>query len=88
MTVGRGADAAITREGFADLTTGRQLRTVMRFAHTGEILGVAGQTIAGGATAAAVVLAGTGLLLSLRRFTAWVGRRGTAVSATPRRSAA
>ena len=29
------------------LTTGRRIRNVMRFAHTGEVLGLAGQTVAG-----------------------------------------
>ena len=48
---------------------------ILRFAHTGEVLGLPGQTIAGIASAGAVVLVYTGLALALRRFVAW-RRRG------------
>jgi uncharacterized iron-regulated membrane protein len=46
----------------------------MRFAHTGEVLGIAGQTIAGLVSAGAVVMVWTGLALTWRRFRSWVGR--------------
>ena len=49
---------------------------ILRFAHTGEVLGLPGQTIAGIASAGAVVLVYTGLALALRRFVAWRRRRG------------
>ena len=52
------------------------MRTILRFAHTGEVLGLPGQTIAGIASAGGVVLVYTGLALSLRRFVAWRRRRG------------
>ena len=51
------------------------LRAILRFAHTGEVLGVAGQTIAGIVTLGAVFLVYTGLALSLRRFLKWTRRR-------------
>jgi hypothetical protein len=47
----------------------------MRFAHTGEVLGIPGQTVAGLVSAGAVVLVWTGIALTLRRFAAWIKRR-------------
>jgi hypothetical protein len=44
----------------------------MRFAHTGEVLGLAGQTIAGMATAGGTVLVYTGIALAFRRLRAWL----------------
>jgi uncharacterized iron-regulated membrane protein len=69
------AGRIVARETFADQTLGRQIRSVLRFAHTGEVLGIAGQTIAGLASAGAVVMVWTGLALTWRRFRAWVARR-------------
>ena len=63
-------------ETFSSNTLGRRVRTVLRFAHTGEVLGLPGQTIAGIASAGGTVLVYTGLALSLRRFIAWRQRRG------------
>jgi uncharacterized iron-regulated membrane protein len=60
---------------FSKGTPGRQLRTVLRFAHTGEVLGIPGQTIAGLATTGAVVLVWTGIALALRRLFAWRRRK-------------
>jgi len=62
-------------ETFADQGPGRRLRSLMRFAHTGEVLGLAGQTVAGLASAGAVVLVWTGIALALRRGRAWLARR-------------
>ena len=65
---------------FDSLTTGRQLRNIMRFTHTGEVLGFWGQTLAGIVSLGASVLVVTGLLLSLRRLLAW-RRRGARAEA-------
>ena len=62
-------------ESFGDLTLGRRIRNTMRFAHTGEVLGIPGQTVAGIVSAGGALLAWTGLALALRRFRAWIGRR-------------
>jgi uncharacterized iron-regulated membrane protein len=62
-------------ESFGDLTLGRRIRNTMRFAHTGEVLGITGQTVAGIVSAAGAVLAWTGLALAWRRFRSWIGRR-------------
>jgi uncharacterized iron-regulated membrane protein len=66
----------ITRyETFSDLTLGRRIRNTMRFAHTGEVLGIPGQTVAGVVSAGGAVLVWTGLALAWRRLRAWMGRR-------------
>jgi uncharacterized iron-regulated membrane protein len=65
----------IRYESFGDLTLGRRIRNTMRFAHTGEVLGIPGQTVAGIVSAGGAVLAWTGLALVVRRFRAWIGRR-------------
>jgi uncharacterized iron-regulated membrane protein len=56
------AGAVLKEETFADASTGRQMRSILRFAHTGEVLGVVGQTIAGIVSLAAVLLVWTGLI--------------------------
>jgi uncharacterized iron-regulated membrane protein len=76
LTLNRATGAVVSFEAFSDQSLGRRLRRISRFAHTGEVLGVPGQTIAGLATAGAVVLVWTGIALTLRRFRAWVARRG------------
>ncbi len=66
----------VTRhETFSDLTLGRRVRNTMRFAHTGEVLGIPGQTVAGIVSAGGAVLVWTGLALAWRRFRSWMGRR-------------
>jgi len=74
VTVNRASAAIEKREAFDDLTPGRRLRSWLRFAHTGEIYGLPGQTVAGLVSAGAVVLVYTGLALAFRRFTAWLVR--------------
>jgi uncharacterized iron-regulated membrane protein len=56
---------------FSDQSLGRRTRSILRFTHTGEVLGFWGQTIAGLVSLGAVVLVYTGLALSLRRLLAW-----------------
>jgi uncharacterized iron-regulated membrane protein len=75
LTLNRATGEVVSFEAFADQSLGRRLRSISRFAHTGEVLGLPGQTIAGLATAGAVVLVWTGIALSLRRLRAWVARR-------------
>jgi hypothetical protein len=62
-------------ERFADVSRGIRWRIFMRFAHTGEVLGIVGQTIAGIASLGACVLAYTGAALSWRRWRNWRRRR-------------
>jgi len=65
-------------ETFESQSLGRRMRTIFRFAHTGEILGIVGQTIAGLVSLGSLVLAWTGLALSWRRLRAWQKRRALA----------
>jgi uncharacterized iron-regulated membrane protein len=75
LTLDHATGEAVTYEAFSDLSPGRRVRTVMRFAHTGEVLGIPGQTVAGLVTAGGAVLVWTGLALALRRLIAWRRRR-------------
>ena len=75
LTLDRATGAVVKWETFASNSPGRRVRTMLRFAHTGEVLGLPGQTIAGIASAGGAVLVYTGLALSLRRFVAWRRRR-------------
>jgi uncharacterized iron-regulated membrane protein len=77
LTIDPATDAA-GWEDFRDATAGRRARTILRFAHTGEIGGLAGQTVAGLASAAGAVLVYSGLALSVRRLAAWRRRRALA----------
>ncbi|MCI4665066.1 MAG: PepSY domain-containing protein [Neomegalonema sp.] len=53
---------------FSALSPGRQARIVIRFLHTGEVLGFWGQTVAGLASLAACFLVWTGIALAWRRL--------------------
>jgi uncharacterized iron-regulated membrane protein len=64
----RATGEVLKREGNADQSAGQRLRGWLRFAHTGEVYGFVGQTIAGLASLGAAVLVWTGLALSWRRF--------------------
>ena len=59
----------VKNEGFETQTTGRKVRTFVRWVHTGEALGWFGQALMGLASLAAVILVWTGFALSWRRFT-------------------
>lgn len=75
VTIDRASAAIQKRESFDDLGPGRRLRSWLRFAHTGEIYGLPGQTIAGLVSAGGAVLVYSGIALALRRGWAWMRRR-------------
>jgi uncharacterized iron-regulated membrane protein len=56
---------------FSSQSAGRQARSWVRFLHTGEALGLIGQTVAGLASLAGVLMVWTGFTLAIRRFLAW-----------------
>jgi uncharacterized iron-regulated membrane protein len=62
-------------EPFSSLPAGRQARSWVRYLHTGEALGIVGQTVAGLACLAAAVMVWTGLALVLRRLHRFTTRR-------------
>ena len=71
LTVDRVSGAVVKAETFDDLGAGRRARSWLRFAHTGEYYGLAGQTIAGVVSAGGAVLVYTGVALALRRWWTW-----------------
>jgi uncharacterized iron-regulated membrane protein len=75
LTLDRASGSVVSYEDFSTLSTGRRIRNVMRFAHTGEVLGIPGQTVAGLVSLGGGVLVWTGIALALRRFSAWRARR-------------
>jgi len=84
LTLDRATGEIRLWEPFSSYTTGRKLRSILRFAHTGEVAGIIGQTIAGVASAGSAVLVWTGIALAWRRFRAWQARRSRAsVQAAP-----
>lgn len=68
LTVSTSNAALVEWVPFTSLNMGRQIRTWLRWIHTGEAAGWFGQLIAGVASAGAVVLVWTGLSLAWRRF--------------------
>jgi uncharacterized iron-regulated membrane protein len=78
------ASAAVTKfQPFDSLSAGRRARNVLRFAHTGEVLGLTGQTLAGLVSLASVVLVYTGIALALRRAARALSRRREGSQPTP-----
>ena len=71
VTLNAATGAIESAAPFTSLTPGRRLRNVLRFSHTGEVLGIPGQTIAGLVSAGGAMLVYTGIALALRRFIAW-----------------
>jgi uncharacterized iron-regulated membrane protein len=60
---------------YGDLSRSRRVRAWVRYGHTGEVFGLAGQLLATLASLGGVFLVLTGLALSVRRFAAWRRRR-------------
>lgn len=75
LTLDRTSGEVTRWEPFSSYTRGRRLRSLLRFAHTGEVGGVVGQTIAGLASLGGAVLVWTGLALAWRRLRAWTAPR-------------
>src|SRR5690606_14576250 len=68
---------------FSSAPRAERVRSLMRYTHTGEAAGIAGQTIAGLVSAGALLLVWTGLSLALRRLRSWRNRRSRAVRPEP-----
>ena len=75
LTLDVSSGDVITWAPFTSQTAGRQARRWVRFLHTGEALGITGQTIAGLASFAAILMVWTGLALAIRRFLRWLARQ-------------
>ena len=71
LTVNRRTGEVERWEPYSGQSAGRRARTWLRFAHTGEVYGLVGQTVAGIVTAGGAVLVWTGIALALRRLFSW-----------------
>jgi hypothetical protein len=76
----RNTGAVLKATTFADGSLGQRLRAFVRFGHTGEWGGWAGQLIAAITSLAACVLVYTGLSLSIRRLIARLKRNRSSTS--------
>ncbi len=68
LAIDRTTYRVVRHDQFTDGSPGRRLRAMLRFLHTGQALGLAGQVVAGLGCVAALVLLYTGWALSYRRF--------------------
>lgn len=75
LTLDRATGEVVRWEPYSNNSLGRRMRSWLRFAHTGEVYGLTGQTIAALASAGGALLVYTGLSLALRRMFAWLSRR-------------
>ncbi|MEJ8566377.1 PepSY-associated TM helix domain-containing protein [Elongatibacter sediminis] len=75
VSLDRSDGQPLATEVFGDATPGRQARVMIRWLHTGELGGPAGQTLAGLACIAAILLVWTGLCMAWRRLVQPVLRR-------------
>ena len=64
----------VGRGGYPTFSRGLKIRRWLRFAHTGEVYGVIGQSIAGVVSLGVAVMVWTGLAMSWRRFFGSAGR--------------
>ncbi len=71
----RATGELIGRAGYPTFSRGFKMRRWLRFAHTGEVYGVIGQSIAGIVSLGVAVMVWTGLAMSWRRFFRSAGRR-------------
>ena len=83
LTLDRASGGVVRWEPASNNTAGRRLRSWLRFAHTGEVYGLMGQTVAGLVSLGGAFLVFTGLSLAWRRFYSWRGRRAASVEAQP-----
>jgi uncharacterized iron-regulated membrane protein len=83
LTLDRKTGEVTRWEPFSSYTTGRKLRSFLRFAHTGEVAGIVGQTVAGLASLGGAFLVWTGISLALRRLRSWLERRSGATVQSP-----
>jgi uncharacterized iron-regulated membrane protein len=82
LVLDRASGEVVRWEPFSTYTRGRQLRSILRFAHTGEVLGPVGQTIAGLVSTGGAFLVITGLALAIRRLLARISKRSRSRQST------
>jgi uncharacterized iron-regulated membrane protein len=75
LTLDAATGDVVTYAPFSSQTTGQKARSWIRFLHTGEALGLLGQTIAGLVSLTSVIMVWTGLALAWRRLVMPLFRR-------------
>jgi uncharacterized iron-regulated membrane protein len=75
LTLDGRTGADVRWEPYTTTSLGQKVRGWMRFAHTGELGGLAGEGVAGAASLGGGFLVYTGFALALRRLAAWRVRR-------------
>ncbi len=75
LTLDGRTGADVRWEPYVATSLGQKARGWLRFAHTGELGGLAGEAFAGAASAGGGFLVWTGVALALRRLSAWRARR-------------
>jgi uncharacterized iron-regulated membrane protein len=68
LTLDAASGAVMAWQPFESQTPGRRARSWVRFLHTGEALGIVGQTVAGLVSLTSVIMVWTGLALAYRRL--------------------
>ena len=83
LTLDAATGAVAAWAPFSSQTTGQQARSWIRFLHTGEALGIVGQTIAGLVSLTSILMVWTGLALAWRRLVQPLYRRKPATTPSP-----
>jgi uncharacterized iron-regulated membrane protein len=83
LTLDAATGAVASYAPFSSQSAGQKARSWIRFLHTGEALGIAGQTVAGLVSFTSILMVWTGLALAYRRLLQPLWRRRKAVTAAP-----
>jgi uncharacterized iron-regulated membrane protein len=83
LTLDASTGAVESYAPFSSQSTGQKARSWIRFLHTGEALGLLGQTVAGLVSLTSIVMVWTGLALAYRRLLQPLWRRRKTVTASP-----
>jgi uncharacterized iron-regulated membrane protein len=75
LTIDVSTGNVVQWDPYDSISRGQKVRGWLRFAHTGELGGVAGEAVAGLASLGGAFLVWTGLALAIRRLAAWRARR-------------
>ncbi len=75
LTVDRGSGTVMLAESFGDETPSRRAQEFLRYAHTGEYWGLAGQVLAGFFALGVVIMAWTGFSVALTMYRLRRGKR-------------
>lgn len=68
LSLDRASGEQLSFTGLSDLSPGQQTRRIVRFLHTGEVLGFWGQTLAGIVSFATLLMVWSGFALAFRRL--------------------